>query len=66
MAVYYRNIKPGYIFEYYYFIIRQTNSLFTKPVNYYKNYIIALLIHGHGLEIYNYILSGVVGDREGF
>ena len=64
--VYYRNIKPGYIFGYYYFIIEQTNGLFAKPVDYYKDYIIALLVYGYRLEIHSHILPGVIGDGEEF
>ena len=65
MAVYRRNIEPGHIFEYYYFIAGQANSLFAKPVDYYEDYVIALLIYGHRLEIHDHILPGVVGDGEG-
>ena len=65
MAVYRRDVEPGYIFGRYYFIIKQTNSLFTKPVDYYEDHVIALLICGHRLEIHSYILPGVVGDGEG-
>ena len=66
MAVYYRDIKPGHIFGRYYLIIGQTNSLFAKPIDYYEDHIIALLIYGYGLEIHDYILPGVVGDRKEF
>ena len=65
MAVYRRDVEPGYIFERYYFIAGQVNSLFAKPVDYYKDHIIALLVHGHRLEIYDHMLPGVVGDGEG-
>ena len=66
MAVYRRDIEPGHIFGYYYFITGQTNGLFAKPVNYHEDHVIALLVHGHGLEIHGHMLPDVVGDGEGF